>query len=321
MVATGGGEATLFQPIKWIGWRRINLAAHPRPDTVVPIRIRQGAFADNLPHRDLLVSPDHAIYVDGKLICARQLVNGTTIRQEQGRASVDYFHVELDQHAILLSEGLTTESYLDTGNRDFFANAGTPQALHPDLTGAADHPQREAASCAPFVWQEDSVKPVWHRLAQRAATLGHPVPTHASTSDPDLRIVAQGRTLRPLSVENGVHRFIVPAGTSAVRLLSRAAAPTEAKPWIEDRRRLGVYVERIVAHTGQDMREVPVDHPGLSSGWWATERNGNALRRWTNGDATLDLPTIDATPLMLEIRASSSGMTYKLEAAGQRRAA
>jgi len=58
-----------------------------------------------MPHRDLMVSPDHAIFVDGMLICARQLVNGTTIRQELNWTAVDYYHVKLDQHAILLAEG------------------------------------------------------------------------------------------------------------------------------------------------------------------------------------------------------------------------
>ena len=84
---------------------------------VAPIRIQRDAFADGMPHRDLVVSPDHAIFVDGKLICARQLVNGTTIRQELDWTAVDYYHVELDQHAILLAEGLPAESYLDTGNQ------------------------------------------------------------------------------------------------------------------------------------------------------------------------------------------------------------
>ena len=84
------------QTVKWLGHRRIDLTAHPRPETVAPIRIERDAFADNMPHRDLLVSPDHAIFVDGMLICARQLVNGTTIRQEKGWTSVDYYHVELD---------------------------------------------------------------------------------------------------------------------------------------------------------------------------------------------------------------------------------
>ncbi len=97
-----GEEVT--QTVRWLGHRRIDLTAHPRPETVAPIRIERDAFADNVPHRDLLVSPDHAIFVDGMLICAKQLVNGTTIRQERDWTAVDYFHIELDQHAILLAE-------------------------------------------------------------------------------------------------------------------------------------------------------------------------------------------------------------------------
>ena len=158
---------------------------------MAPIRIRRGAFADNMPHTDLLVSPDHAIFVDGKLICARQLVNGTTIRQEKGWTSVEYFHVELDAHAILLAEGLPAESYLDTGNRGFFANSGEPLVLHPDLTDETDYPTREAESCAPFVWDEGNVRPVWQRLAERAAALGQPAPQLDTTTDADLHIAGQ----------------------------------------------------------------------------------------------------------------------------------
>src|SRR5262249_2111860 len=150
---------------------------------VAPVRIQRGAFSDTAPHADLVLSPDHAVFVDGKLICARQLINGTTIRQETDWTSVEYFHVQLETHGILLSEGLATESYLDTGNRGFFANADEPLQLHPDLTDETDYPTREAASCAPFVWDEPGVKPVWQRLADRAAALGQPVVMPETTSD------------------------------------------------------------------------------------------------------------------------------------------
>ena len=179
----GRWRTEVAQPVKWVGHRRIDLTSHPRPETVAPIRIQRGAFADNMPHRDLLVSPDHAIFVDGMLICARQLVNGTTIRQERDWTAVDYYHVELDEHAILLAEGLPAESYLDTGNRGFFANSGAPLVLHPDLTDETDYPTREAGSCAPFVWDEASVQPVWQRLADRAAAIGRPVPQRVTTTD------------------------------------------------------------------------------------------------------------------------------------------
>ena len=58
-----------------------------------------------------------------------------------------------------------------------------------------------------------------------------------------------------------------------------------------------------------EMREVPLDHPDLSQGWWAVERDGRAMRRWTDGDAVLPLPAMDGVT-MLEIRASNAGMSY-----------
>ncbi len=319
VLTLSGGELSA-QPVKWVGHRRIDLTAHPHPETVAPIRIRRGAFAENMPHRDLLVSPDHAVFVDGKLICARQLINGTTIRQEKGWTSVEYFHVELDAHAILLAEGLPAESYLNTGNRGFFANSGEPLVLHPDLTDETDYPAREAGSCAPFVSDEASVRPVWQRLAERAAALGQPAPRLDTTSDPELRIVAKGRTVRPLYGENGLYIFALPKGATEVRLVSRAGAPADARPWLDDRRCLGVNVERIVLRGASELREVPVDHPGLSQGWHAVERDGVALRRWTSGDAVLPLPTLGG-PTMLEIRAGNGGMAYLTGADQERRAA
>lgn len=312
IVLTLAGQTIETYPIKWIGHRRLDLTTHPRPTAVAPIRIQRGAFADAMPHSDLLVSPDHAILVDGGLICARQLVNGTTIRQETDWTSVEYFHVELESHAILLAEGLPAESYLDTGNRGFFANSGAPLALHPDLTDESDYPTRAAASCAPFVSDAAGVQPVWQRLAARAVALGQPAPQHATTLDADLCIVAKGRQLRPLYGENGLYVFALPKGATEVRMISRASAPTDTQPWLEDRRLLGVYVTRIVLRGANEVREVPVDHPDLARGWWAVERDGTALCRWTNGDATLALPTFEH-PAMLEIHASNCGMSYLTE--------
>ena len=92
------------------------------------MRIAAHAFGPDAPHDDLLLSPDHAVALsDGSggavLVAARYLVNGATVVQEC-RDSISYYHVELEQHGVLLAEGLATESYLDTGNRDAFANEG-----------------------------------------------------------------------------------------------------------------------------------------------------------------------------------------------------
>ena len=185
-------------PVKWLGQRRIDLTAHPQPETVAPIRIERDAFADGMPHRDLLVSPDHAIFVDGMLICARQLVNGTTIRQERGSRAVHYCHIELDQHAILLAEGLPAESYLDTGNSGFFANYKAPHGAAPELTDETGSPTREAGSYAPFVSDKAGVQPVWQRLADRAAVIGQAMTQRVTTTEADLRLLADRRTLEPV---------------------------------------------------------------------------------------------------------------------------
>jgi hypothetical protein len=320
IVLTLAGGELIAQPVRWIGRRRIDLTAHPHPETVAPVRIARSAFAEAMPHNDLLLSPDHAVFVDGKLICARQLINGTTIRRETGWTSVEYFHVELDAHAILLAEGLAAESYLNTGNRGFFANSGEPLVLHPDLTDETDYPARAAGSCAPFVSDEASVLPVWQRLAERAVVLGQPAPKVAMTGDPEVQLVAKGRTLRPLYGENGLYIFALPKGTTEVRLVSRSAAPTDARPWLDHRRCLGVSVERIVLRGASDVRELPVDHPGLVQGWRDVERDGMALRRWTDGAAVLPLPVLGG-PTMLEIRASNGGMACLTGGEQEQRAA
>jgi hypothetical protein len=302
------------QPVKWVGRRRIDLTAHPRPETVAPIRIHRGAFADNTPHTDLLVSPDHAIFADGKLICARQLVNGTTIRQELDWTAVDYYHVELDQHAILMAEGLPAESYIDTGNSGFFANSGQPMELHPDLTDESGYLTREAGSCAPFIWDEASVRPVWQRLADRAAAIGRPVPQRATTTDAGLRLrtkLTGRRTIEPIYSDSNLVIFVLPSRSPEVRLVSRAQSPTEARPWLEDRRHLGVRVKRIVLRGADDLREIPVDHPDLTRGWWAVERDGQVMSRWTDGEAVLPLPAMRGT-VMLEIYLAGS-MTYVVD--------
>ena len=299
------------QAVTWLGHRRIDLTTHPRPETVAPIRIECDAIADGMPHRDLLVSPDHAIFVDGMLICARQLLNGTTIRQERGLTAVDYYHVELDQHAILLAEGLPAESYIDTGNSGFFANSGAPLVLHPDLTDETDYPTREANSCAPFVTDEANVQPVWQRIVDRAAAIGRAVPVFMTTADADLRLVANERTVKPVFSDSARVVFVLPRGIGEVRLLSSAQSPTEARPWLGDRRRLGVRVKRIVLRSAAETREIPVDHPNLTPGWWAVERDGQMMSRWTDGEAVLPLPAMSGT-IMLELHLAGT-MIYLMD--------
>ena len=294
--------------VVWVGSRHLDLTTHPTRRLVAPVRIERGAFADGLPHRDLLVSPDHAILADGKLICARQLLNGVTIRQESDQADVDYYHLELERHAIVLAEGLPAETYLDTGNRGFFAVAGLPRLLYPDPSGDDLHPTREANSCAPFVTDPASIRPIWQRLADRAEALGRSLPKLSTTDDPALRLLADGRPIKPIAGDDRRFVFPLPRNTSEVRLVSRTAAPSDTQPWLDDCRRLGVSVSRLVIRDADEVCDLPLDHPELARGWWAPERDGVALRRWTDGDAVLPLPSTQGLAV-LEVRLAGT-VTY-----------
>jgi len=136
-VLTHDGEV---HAITWIGRRHIDCRRHPRPEAVQPVRIAAGAFGAGSPRRDLYLSPDHAVFVDGVLIPARLLINGSSICQT-AMSAVTYFHVELASHEILVVEGLPAESYLDVGTRDNFVDTGGAMRLFPDrgAMGVASH--------------------------------------------------------------------------------------------------------------------------------------------------------------------------------------
>ena len=115
-VVTAQGQTV---PIVWLGHRTTHWRNHSRPQEARPVRIAAGAFGTGQPARDLVLSPDHAVFTDGVLIPARHLVNGSTVAQ-QDIDEITYWHVELPTHGVVLAEGLACESYLDTGNRSAF---------------------------------------------------------------------------------------------------------------------------------------------------------------------------------------------------------
>ncbi len=158
-----GGAA----PVVWIGHRHVDCERHPHPEAVWPVVIAPDAFGLGRPARALLLSPDHAVFVDGVLIPIRYLLNGATVAQVP-TAHVAYYHVELPRHSVLLAEGLPVESYLDTGNRAAFANGGTAVLAHPDFARGV----WAAASCAPLVTAGPVRERVYRRLIAQALALG-----------------------------------------------------------------------------------------------------------------------------------------------------
>jgi len=110
------------RPVRWLG-RSTRARLFADPTRVFPIRIKAGALGDSLPRRDLLLSPGHAVLIDGVLVQAAALVNGTSIVRETPPADIfTYYHVELDGHDLLLAEGVASESFLLGGEDMGFEN-------------------------------------------------------------------------------------------------------------------------------------------------------------------------------------------------------
>lgn len=265
-VLTAAGRVA---PVRWVGRRRVDCRRHPRPHDVMPVLIVAGAFGPGLPRRNLCLSPDHAVFTGGALIPVRYLANGRTIAPLEISA-IEYCHVELDRHDVLLAEGVAAESFLDTGNRGAFANNADAVVLHPDFARRI----WDTEACAELVLSGPRLAAARRRLLARAAALGHRTTTH-----PRLSVDAGGRRLAAGVAGARWHVPLRP-GVDVVTLRSRAWVPAEMRPESDDTRRLGV----AIADLTLDGRAVALDSPALAAGWHAPEPRW----RWTDGAA--DIP-------------------------------
>jgi hypothetical protein len=274
-VLTVTGE---YQPIRWIGRRRIDPRRHPRPDWVYPIRIRRGAMGNALPRREMHVSPALMLVFGTLCVAVQDLVNGATIAPNDGLETLEYFHLELDRPEGLLAEGLAAESYRDVGNRAVFGNGGRVLVLHP-LPPPAAAPSGTGAGVGAYDLRR--------RLLQRAHALGFSI-----TREAGLSLRADEWPIMPSLVDGPVHRFSLPAATADLRIVSRAAVPAEIDPTAQDRRRLGVLLERLVLTGPNGHLEIGAGDRLLSEGFHPPEIVGKRLVRWTDGHARLPAEAI-----------------------------
>lgn len=133
-IAAGDLVATRFgglQPVRWVG--RQTWQPEYRFFDVAPVLIRAGALGPHLPRRDLRVSHDHAMLVDGVLVNARALVNGASILRDLATGDLDFYQLDLGVHDCVLAEGAWSETYADfPGGRALFHNARDFETRFPD---------------------------------------------------------------------------------------------------------------------------------------------------------------------------------------------
>lgn len=110
------------QPLKWLGECIVSKGLMATVNSFCPVRILKNAFGDGAPNRDMLVSQQHRILVQGwqselligqgeVLAAAVHLMNGTTVALANDVTSVSYYHLLFDDHEIVFSDGLATESF------------------------------------------------------------------------------------------------------------------------------------------------------------------------------------------------------------------
>lgn len=110
-----------YRAIVWVGRRGLTAAEMQDQPHLVPVRIARDALGAGMPARDMHVSPQHRLLAQGPrarllfgahevLIPALHLVGYPGISRSV-IASTDYIHVMCDQHEVIMSDGIWTESF------------------------------------------------------------------------------------------------------------------------------------------------------------------------------------------------------------------
>lgn len=123
LVTTLDGDA---KPVRWIGRRVYRRSSDGRhPESVLPVRVAKGALGPNVPHADLFISQEHALWIDGVCLKAVDLVNGSsiTLHSAAEMPELEYLHVKLARHDVIFAEGAPSETLLvHSGNVERFDN-------------------------------------------------------------------------------------------------------------------------------------------------------------------------------------------------------
>ncbi|MBO9526755.1 MAG: Hint domain-containing protein [Sphingobium yanoikuyae] len=265
---TASGQA---RPIRWVGCRRLDGIGDSAHADSWPVRVLAGAFGPDQPSRDLYLSPGHAICVtvlDALFIPVDRLINDATIARiavEQ----VDYWHVELDDHDVLLANNLPAESYMDAGNRHWFAGADTGMEPARAQQSLADYAR-------PFVDAGPVVDAVRVRLAERARTAGWTI-----SDDMAPHLIVDGQRVEG-DRDGRLIRFLFPADAQVVRLQSASFVPQQQGMGADDRR-LGVAIMSLMVDDGLRTRADISLHDPLLDSLHPLEQDGELQWRWTRG--------------------------------------
>ncbi|MCH4021955.1 MAG: Hint domain-containing protein [Acetobacter sp.] len=279
-------QSDIVRQVIWAGKAHVDVRPHLMDDQAGwPIRILKNAISDGVPYKDMLITAEHCLFFNNKFVPARMLVNGRSIFYDKSFVSYDYYHIETEQHAVVVADGMLTESYLDTGNRSVFRQTDDVVAFMPSR-----HLSWENAA-APLDVEQGFVEPIYRQIEERAVQTGIMDVSVAPelTAVTNLHLMTDnGVVIRQVRQRDDHVVFMIPTGVTSVRLVSNASRPCDTiGPFVDDRRQLGVAVGEICIFEGSQSHQIAA-HLEVDEldGWHMLEASD---MRWTSGDALLPL--------------------------------
>ncbi|MCP1229927.1 Hint domain-containing protein [Acetobacter indonesiensis] len=286
------GDAFVPTTVKWVGKNKsvVRSDAAYTDEAGYPVLIMKDALADGVPFKDLRVTPEHCLFIDGQFIPARMLVNGRSIRYDTNYAVYDYYHIETEDHSVIEADGVLTETYLDTGNRASFARIDGSDVVSGYFDATKDWAHDAAA---PLATSRDVVEPVHKAIAARSAAVAQDVVVAEDATwsdDANLHLETEnGSVIRAMKQANNTVSFMLPPGVQKVFITSRTSRPVDVfGAFVDDRRELGVQIGKIELFSGVETVSVSSHLETETLEGWAAQED-NATARWTSGRAVVDL--------------------------------
>lgn len=110
-----------YQSVRWVGRKDLTPSDLVTYQSLRPILIAKGCFGNDVPDRDLLVSPNHRVLLFNQaarlhfgdaevLVAAKHLLSRAGI-QVSKTERISYIHLMFDKHELIWSQGAWTESF------------------------------------------------------------------------------------------------------------------------------------------------------------------------------------------------------------------
>jgi len=189
-LAAGDFLPTAFggrRPIQWIGRYSYKRGDPSKPwvKDALPVRVTQSALGPDIPHADLYVTRAHALFIDGVLVPAGNLINETTITLHEARELevLEFFHIKLESHDVIYAEGAPCETLLTVDDNavnfaEYFREYGSPKgddapcaALLAFNGGRSEVRSRFRSAISPWFDRRQKLDLIRDRLEERGRAL------------------------------------------------------------------------------------------------------------------------------------------------------